>query len=55
MSMLGAGMTSQRAATELGVTESTIKTHLARVHSKTNVARQSKLVKLVGALEMPLL
>ena len=55
MSMLGAGMTSQRAATELGVTESTIKTHLARVYSKTNVARQSKLVKLVGALEMPLL
>lgn len=54
MAIIGAGMTAQLAATQLGVTENTIKTHLARVYSKTQVSRQSELVKLVGVLESPL-
>ncbi len=54
MAMVGAGMTSQLTATELGVTENTVKTHLARVYSKTDVSRQSELVKLVAALASPM-
>lgn len=55
MSLVGAGVTASLAAAELGVTENTIKTHLARVYSKTGVARQSELVRLVGALASPVL
>ena len=54
MSLLGAGLTANAAALELGVTQNTVKTHLARVYSKTAVSRQSELVKLVGALASPL-
>ena len=54
MSLLGAGLTANAAALEVGVTQNTVKTHLARVYNKTDVRRQSELVKLVGALASPL-
>lgn len=54
MAMMGAGLTAGAVATELSVTENTVKTHLARVYSKTDVTRQSELVKLVAALASPM-
>ena len=39
----------------LGVSESTVKTHLHRVFSKTGTSRQADLVKLVASLSSPLL
>ncbi len=53
MVMMGDGVSTAHAAQRLNVTENTIKTHLARVYSKTGVARQSELVKLVSALAPP--
>ena len=41
-------------AETLGVAESTIKTHLGRIFSKTNSSRQADLVKLVAAFASPL-
>ncbi len=43
MSLLGAGLTANAAAMELGVTQNTVKTHLARVYSKTAVPVQAAL------------
>jgi DNA-binding CsgD family transcriptional regulator len=53
MAMMGAGVSTAFAAEQLNVTENTVKTHLARVYSKTGVTRQSEMVKLVGALAPP--
>jgi DNA-binding CsgD family transcriptional regulator len=41
-------------ADALGVSESTVKTHLQRVFSKTGVSRQADLVKLVAEFSNPL-
>ena len=48
------GMTMVDAAAALGIAESTAKTHLSRIFSKTGVARQSDLVALVHRLVPPL-
>lgn len=53
MSMVGGGLAAGLVATQLSVTENTVKTHLARVYSKTGVSRQSELVKLVCQLASP--
>lgn len=53
MSMMGGGLAAGLVAAQLSVTENTVKTHLARVYSKTGVARQSELVKLVCQLASP--
>jgi DNA-binding CsgD family transcriptional regulator len=39
----------------LGIGESTVKTHLHRVFSKTGTSRQADLVKLVASFSSPLL
>jgi DNA-binding CsgD family transcriptional regulator/PAS domain-containing protein len=48
------GMTLVEAADALGIAESTAKTHLGRIFSKTGVARQADLVALVHRLVPPL-
>jgi DNA-binding CsgD family transcriptional regulator len=47
------GMTLVEAAAALGIAESTAKTHLSRIFSKTGVARQPDLVALVHRLLPP--
>jgi DNA-binding CsgD family transcriptional regulator len=41
-------------AEELGVAETTVKTHLHRVFSKTGTSRQADLVRLVAGFASPL-
>ena len=48
------GMTLVEAAAALGIAESTAKTHLSRIFSKTGTARQPDLVALVHRLLPPL-
>jgi len=40
-------------AAELGIAETTVKTHLARLFAKTGARRQAELVKLVASFAMP--
>jgi len=40
-------------ARHLDVTESTVKTHLSRIFTKTDTKRQADLVKLVAAFSSP--
>ena len=40
-------------AAELGIAETTVKTHLARLFAKTGTRRQAELVKLVAGFSMP--
>jgi DNA-binding CsgD family transcriptional regulator len=42
-------------AEALGVSATTVKTHLARLFEKTSTRRQAELVKLVAAFTNPLL
>jgi DNA-binding CsgD family transcriptional regulator len=42
-------------AKALGISEATVKTHLHRLFSKTNTARQADLVKLVASFSNPLM
>jgi DNA-binding CsgD family transcriptional regulator len=41
-------------ATALGISSSTVKTHLGRVYDKAGAARQADLVKLVAGFSSPL-
>ena len=41
-------------AEALGIAETTVKTHLARVFGKTGLNRQADLVKLVAGFQGPL-
>jgi DNA-binding CsgD family transcriptional regulator len=50
---IGEGQTVTAAALELGVSENTVKTHLARVFQKVGVNRQPDLVAIVAALRPP--
>lgn len=50
---IAAGRTPGEAAAEIGIAESTVKTHLTRIFSKTGVGRQAELVALVHSLSMP--
>jgi DNA-binding CsgD family transcriptional regulator/PAS domain-containing protein len=50
MLQVGTGQTIAAIAAGLGVSENTVKTHLARVFSKTNAERQADLVRIVAAL-----
>jgi DNA-binding CsgD family transcriptional regulator/PAS domain-containing protein len=42
-------------AAELGIAETTVKTHLGRLFGKTGVSRQADLVRLVGGYSTPIL
>jgi DNA-binding CsgD family transcriptional regulator len=50
---VGQGKTSSEIASALAITESTVKTHLTRIYSKTNTSRQLDLVKLGAAIGSP--
>lgn len=50
---IASGQNRARAATALGVADSTVKTHLARVFEKTRTSEQSELARLVSALSSP--
>ncbi len=50
---VGEGQTVTAVALELGVSENTVKTHLARVFQKVGVNRQPDLVAIVAALRPP--
>ncbi len=54
MVQVGAGQTTAGIAAAFGVSENTIKTHLARLFGKTGTSRQSELVKIVTQLASPL-
>jgi len=45
----------REAAEALGIAETTVKTHLQRVFSKTDCSRQAELVKLVASFSSPLI
>jgi DNA-binding CsgD family transcriptional regulator/PAS domain-containing protein len=50
---VGQGKTSSEIASSLAITESTVKTHLTRIYSKTNTSRQLDLVKLGASIGAP--
>jgi DNA-binding CsgD family transcriptional regulator len=54
LEQLAAGMTIDEAAAALGIAKTTTKTHLARIFSKTGVARQAELLALLHRLTPPL-
>lgn len=51
---ISAGHTPAGLAVAFGVAEATVRTHLARVFSKTGTSRQADLVRLVGSLNLPI-
>jgi DNA-binding CsgD family transcriptional regulator len=54
MLQIGRGETVAEIAGSASVSENTIKTHLARVFSKTGAGRQGDIVRIVTALSLPL-
>lgn len=52
--LLVTGHTPATAATTLGIVQSTVKTHLARLYDKMGVHRQSDLVRIAVSLAVPL-
>jgi DNA-binding NarL/FixJ family response regulator len=53
LSIVGRGKTMDHAATELGVSGNTIKSHLSHIFSKTGTRRQSELVALAMSFLKP--
>jgi DNA-binding CsgD family transcriptional regulator len=53
LARLGQGESIDAAAAAIGVARTTVKTHLARILSKTGTHRQADLVALVGRLATP--
>lgn len=51
---VGSGLTPSKSALSLGISESTLKTHLRRIFAKTKTKRQADLVKLVVDIGTPL-
>ena len=47
-------LSSKQIARELGIAETTVKTHLTRVFGKTGLNRQADLVRLVAGFAGPL-
>jgi DNA-binding CsgD family transcriptional regulator len=54
LELIARGQTPQDAADALGVTLTTVKTHLQKVFAKTETARQAELVQLVTRMAPPL-
>jgi DNA-binding CsgD family transcriptional regulator len=50
---IAAGKNRAAAAEALGIADSTVKTHLARVFEKTGTSEQGELAKLVAGLTPP--
>lgn len=46
------GQTQSQTAAKLGVSDSTVKTHLSKVFKKTETSRQPELARLVGSLAL---
>ena len=51
--LISAGRTLQESAIALGISASTLKTHLLRIFTKVGVRRQADLVRLAAVLEPP--
>lgn len=51
---ISAGGGVPEVATSLGVAETTVKTHLAKLYGKTGTSRQTDLVRLVAGFQSPL-
>jgi DNA-binding CsgD family transcriptional regulator/PAS domain-containing protein len=49
---IGGALTISQTAVELLLSENTVKTHLARIFTKTGKSRQSELVQMVSALRL---
>jgi DNA-binding CsgD family transcriptional regulator len=54
LSEISRGASVHEVASALGVSENTIKTHLAKIFAKTGTSRQTQLLKLIGELTPPL-
>jgi DNA-binding CsgD family transcriptional regulator len=54
LDLLAEGRTLERAAAELGVADTTAKTHLMHIFAKTGVSRQADLMRLIMTLVPPL-
>ena len=54
MISLGSGISRSESAVSLGMSENTLKTHLARVFAKTETSRQTDLVRLISAVSSPM-
>ena len=50
--LIGAGLTPREAASELSITEASVRTVLKRIFSKTGVARQAELVALLSRVTL---
>lgn len=53
LAAIASGKTLTGTATELAVAESTVKTHLLRIFSKTGTSRQAELAQLISSLTAP--
>lgn len=53
--LLMRGNTSVEAARALGITETTVRTHLTRIFSKTGVSRQTELIALMHKMAPPVM
>jgi DNA-binding CsgD family transcriptional regulator len=51
---IGSGRSREEIAAELGMSENTLKTHLAHVFAKAGVSRQSELARLISEIAVPL-
>jgi DNA-binding CsgD family transcriptional regulator/PAS domain-containing protein len=52
--LIAEGLSVAEAATELGVEQSTVKTHVLRVYEKTGVRRRSELQRMASSLVLPI-
>jgi DNA-binding CsgD family transcriptional regulator len=50
---IASGKNRAAAADALGIADSTVKTHLARIFEKTGTSEQAELAKLVASLTPP--
>jgi DNA-binding CsgD family transcriptional regulator/PAS domain-containing protein len=53
MTSLGKGKPRLEASSTMGMSENTVKTHLARIFAKTGTSRQSDLVRLLNEVRQP--
>lgn len=51
--LIAAGLSVAETAVELGVEQSTVKTHMLRVYDKTGVRRRSELQRMASSLVLP--
>jgi DNA-binding CsgD family transcriptional regulator len=54
LELMAEGLTVSEIAEKLGVSITTVRTHLSRLFHKTGTSRQAQLVALIGRLSLPL-